>query len=599
MMANGYLLRVCENRYVSLRAMADGSLLRTAAFNGIDHLVVPIVTAVGDNVWWPANAPTPELVPASVLAAHAFSRNNRPIVMGHPKSGGDYCSANDPKILQEYAFGQMFASSFENGRIIVEAWLDPVRAAAVGPDAVSVIDRLRAGEQVEVSEGDFVVTVAESGEVNGKKYGARWVSAVSDHLAMLPAGDVGACDNKMGCGGPRVSVLRSNIGIVGSVGTNPIVHQVGYEIGNPSLRFAGGKEVNMKESLFKRMAAKIKSAMSNNNLRWKLYKAISALEPGVEYVDDEDVAAGTVRYVVMICFGDSWASNSEMQFHYYQRTFTADTAGLVTVNDDRVELVYDETKAWVVLPAAEAEEIDEAEPEIAVTVAEDGTVTDCKCHDVHNTNKGESNMKPNEAQKNLAGKLIAATASPFEESDRATLEGMSEAKLGSLVSKFADAATTTTTTTTTPAAMPEPVAVVVSTPVAPLTASASAVVPQPGQRILTEAEYASLKTAADAFQAVQSARRTHLVLSLKTACGNAFTEADLNALDTPVLEKLAASHHIDMPASADFSLRGIPQSTLVTSEADKLAKHKPKDTWALALAAKNKREGRGSDDKAN
>lgn len=704
-------LRVLENRYVELRSMADGSLLRTAAFNGIDHLVVPIVTAVGDNVWWPANAPTPELVPASVLAAHAFSRNNRPVVMGHPKSGGDYVSANDPKILQEYAFGQMFASEFKDGRIVVEAWLDPVRAAAVGPDAVDVIDRLRAGKQVEVSEGDFVVTVAESGEVNGKKYGARWVSAVSDHLAMLRADEVGACDNKMGCGGPRVSVLRSNMSGLGF--NDPVESATVIDPGEaPAMRFsalsqartptytgtesvkwykpsfadfvkyldnsseppktvsqcstsmkadiashsllgdpsassfsdmstfcvvnpANGKlneralrgvlagrgssgeisdsalasaqeiarrllnsefsasitasEVSMKESIFKRMAAKIKSAMSNNDLRWKLYKAISALEPGVEYVDDEDTEAGTVRYVVMIRFGDSWDSNSETQYHYYQRTFTTDTAGAVTVNDDRIELIYDEQSAWQPKPSDTPDD-----PSMVLATATscgcpDKTNCSCPNHEV-NENKGENNMKPNEAVKNLASRLITSSASPFEESDRATLEGMSEDKLGALASKFAEASAAV------------PAAVAVAEPVPAVTASAaSAAATQPGQRILTETEYAALKTAADAFQSVQQARRTHLVSSLKTACGNAFTEADLQALDTPVLEKLAASHRIDVPAAADFSLRGIPQSSLTTSEADKINAHKPKDTWALALAAKNKREGRQSNDdgKAN
>lgn len=197
-------------RFLSLSAMADGSLLRDAVFEGITYVVVPIVSAVGDKVWWPANAPTPELVPADVLAAHAFTRNNRPIVMGHPKVSGDYCSANSPQILERYGFGHMFAAEYSNQRIKVEAWLDPLRAAQVGPDATKVIQRLQAGEQVEVSEGNYVVTVIESGTIDGKNYGARWLSAVSDHLAMLPEGVEGACSVTMGCGGPRVAVLRES-----------------------------------------------------------------------------------------------------------------------------------------------------------------------------------------------------------------------------------------------------------------------------------------------------------------------------------------------------------------------------------------------------
>lgn len=669
-----YKIRVLENRYVELRSMADGSQLRTATFNGVEHIVVPIVTAVGDNVWWPANAPTPEFVPASVLASHAFSRNNRPVVMGHPKTGGDYTTANDPKILEEYGFGQMFASSYESGRIVVEAWLDPVKAELVGPDAVSVCERLKAGKKVEVSEGDYVVTVTEQGEYGGKKYGARWVSAVNDHLAMLPEGDIGACSNEMGCG-PRVAVLRSNMDKVDDgmptlrtsvltqarrpsfTGTEtvawvkpsfsdyvkyldnsatppksvaqcsstlkekiashtllgdpsassfsdlaffPVVNPANDKLNERALRavlgargssadipaetlasaqeiarrllnseFSSAVSANsskletakqeataMEGGLVKRLISKIRSAMSNNDLRWKLYKIISDLEPGVEYVDDEDVEGGTVRYVVLVSFGSGWSSNSEIEYHFYQRTFSIDaSSGAITVNDDRVEVVFDETRAWI--PKDEAPVEDD--------VAEFALETSCSC-------KGDRNMSavaskaivPTATQKDLTDKLITSSASPFEESDRPVLESMSEDKLQSLAETYKEA---------------EPAAAVVA-PVAPSSVTASAAA-TPAQRVLTEEEYLTLKSAADAFQAQQKARHGHLVASLKTA-QTAFTEAELHAMDMSTLEKMATAFKVGEPATVDFSVRGIPSSRMSGNDT-----HPLPDTWGLNSKATN------------
>lgn len=692
-------LRVLENRYVELRSMADGSLLRMATFNNVEHIVVPIVTAVGDNVWWPANAPTPEFVPASVLAAHAFSRNNRPVVMGHPKSGGEYVSANDPEILEEYGFGHMFASSFANGRIVVEAWLDPVKAEQVGPAAVSVCERLRAGEQVEVSEGDYVVTKVEKGQFNGKQYGAVWVSAVSDHLAMLHEGDVGACSNEMGCGGPRVAVLRASLdGSFGAAkaatsidpdgkptmrisalsqarrptftGTEsvrwskpsladyvkyldnsseppktvgqcltelkekiaahtllgdpsassfadlssfPVVNPANDKLNERALRavlvgrgssadvsdtaLASAQEIarrllnsefsvsisasegtntmkngETKNNLFKRMLASIRSAVSNNDLRWNLYKALCEIQPGVAFVEDEDVDTKIVTYCVIIRYGDYY--DSEMEYHYFQRGFDYDADANITLAANATEVEF--VTGWE--PVADAT--------TATTIPEITAAAACGCAN----EKGDKTMKPtvSQAQKDFVNRLIVSSVSPFEESDRGMLESMTEDKLKSLVDAYKEPEKVVEKAVAGPA---------VETPaVTASAASASAVSPAPGQRVLTEDEYSALKTAADAFQRQQQARRGHLVTSLKAACGNAFTEADLNALDTHTLEKLAISHRIDTPASADFSLRGVPSSSLSLSEEDKLKAHKPTDTWAIALAEKNKRTGRVADD---
>lgn len=197
---------VSTQRLVYFRSSVDGSLLRTAELNGTSYLVVPCVSKLGDNVEWPINAPYPELIPSDVLSLATHMRNNRPVVMGHPQSDtGDYVSANTPDILAKYAFGHVFNARFESDKVLCDLWLDPARASAVGPDAESVIQRLQAGQTVEVSEGNYVVVDETPGEWNGRKFGAKWVLCFPDHVATLREDEIGACSIEDGCGALRAS----------------------------------------------------------------------------------------------------------------------------------------------------------------------------------------------------------------------------------------------------------------------------------------------------------------------------------------------------------------------------------------------------------
>lgn len=547
-----------QSYFVGVTASADGSQLREETFNNVSYIVVPIVSAVGDRVWWPINSPSPVLILASVLETHAQTRNYRPVVMGHPIVSGDYVSANSPQVLEEWSFGFMFNSVFDDGKIKVEAWLDPERAKIVGAAAENVISRLKNGENVEVSEGNDVLYVREEGEFNGQKYGIRWVSVANDHLAMLDVGEKGACDNKMGCG--RVMASGANNGTFASRDLN-------ISILTNDLAISGAKSMSkdkakdkakQKQSIFGRMMASIRNAMSNNALRWKLYGALCEIEPGVQYVDDEDVAAGTVRYVVVLSYGYEWDSDSEREYHTYQRTFTIDAQDNVTINNDRVELVYDETKAWVVKPNGDGAVGDGPEEQPATSdMPMASTEKPCECQKSTNANKGGNEiMTPTVAQKNFASKLISASASPFEESDRGMLEAMPEPKLQALSEKFEEK-------TEEPAPVPAPVV------------AAS----DPNSVTLTREEYQMMRAASDAHAATIAARKSHLVSSL-AAAQTGLTESDLNEMSLPTLDKLAISFKIDQPSVADYSLRGVPESrTTVASAARPLP-----DTWGLNKA---------------
>jgi hypothetical protein len=70
---------------------------------------------------------------------------------------------------------------------------------------LEVVNRLRAGQPVEVSTGYFADMEATNGVWNGAAYTGITRNIRPDHLALLPD-EVGACSWVDGCGAPRVNV---------------------------------------------------------------------------------------------------------------------------------------------------------------------------------------------------------------------------------------------------------------------------------------------------------------------------------------------------------------------------------------------------------
>jgi hypothetical protein len=323
----------------------NGSLLRTEQFNGRDYIVCPVVSMLGDTVVWSVTAPAPEFVPAQVVYIASQGWNYRPVVMNHPQVDGEYVSANSPAVLEQNCFGFVFNADYtDKDQLLVEAWLDPTSAETVGPEAVDVIARLQAGEIVEVSNGQYVIMSMQEGKtITGQEYYAVWEQVVPDHLAMLGQGSVGACSIEMGCGANRVLVQKENVIQVTQGAVRPLIvpqdNRSEVKVAASEIEDKPKENQQQRVGLFDRLMAKIRSSMSNNDLRFKLYKALSDIEP-VEYVDDEDVDTKTVRYVVVVRYGDYWMDDWKPEYHYYQRTFSADAAENVTINDDRIELEY-------------------------------------------------------------------------------------------------------------------------------------------------------------------------------------------------------------------------------------------------------------------
>ena len=184
----------------------DSSAIRQETWNGKEYTVVPVI-AIVEGVLYGANATTPEFASSTEFGKFPEAWNGRPVVLNHPQIDGIYVSAGSPQVLEQYQMGFMFNTTLDGTKLKTEAWLDNVRITELGGTFQETLDRINAGEIVEVSVGTFLDTIDELGTFNGKNYGARWANIAPDHLAILEKGLTGACSVKDGCG-TRVFAMR-------------------------------------------------------------------------------------------------------------------------------------------------------------------------------------------------------------------------------------------------------------------------------------------------------------------------------------------------------------------------------------------------------
>jgi hypothetical protein len=192
--------RMNQSRQVHLRNALGA--VRVTEYDGREHLVVPVV-ALMDGVIHAVNASTPERVTTATLARAAHTWNGRHAVLGHPVKNGQQISANDSAVLQQQGIGTLFNSRMSGNKLLMDAYIDPVKAERVG--GAKFLEDLRSGNPCEVSVGAFVVTDPTPGMHNGKPFKAIWRETAGDHLAFLPGG-IGACSGDMGCGANRAAM---------------------------------------------------------------------------------------------------------------------------------------------------------------------------------------------------------------------------------------------------------------------------------------------------------------------------------------------------------------------------------------------------------
>lgn len=161
--------------------------------DGRAHVVAPIVALVAGVV-------NGELVTADELTAFAAAWNGRPVPLRHPQdAAGQFISANSPEVIAASVIGQVFEMHVEGDRLLGEMWLDVEKCERLGGDALRALQRLEAGEVIEVSTAYFCDQESAEGVFDGKRYAAVQHHLRPDHVALLPD-EVGACSIADGCG---------------------------------------------------------------------------------------------------------------------------------------------------------------------------------------------------------------------------------------------------------------------------------------------------------------------------------------------------------------------------------------------------------------
>lgn len=475
--------------------------LRSATFLNQEYLVMPVVALV-EGVLFAVNAPAPELVLAEEFARSPQGWNGRPVMLDHPSTGDERVSANDPLVLERGCFGSVFNTRVEDKKLKMEAWLNLARAAQV-EGASALIDRVKAGEMVEISVGVFVVQEDLAGSHHGKPYRAVWRNIVPDHLALLPEGTTGACSNDMGCGAPRV---------------------------------AASAEPEVKMTLRERFLKMVESfrpsqqGASDIELRQELEAALRAVEPGFMGVDAVFPDDGKVVY----------ACAPQDQYIYFERSYTFDATTGVTLADD----------------ATEVEQVVKYEPVRAAEAAGCGCVKKASAP----TTEGEMVMaEASKEKKDRVAKLVAKLAA----SKNPVLVAMG-ASATVLEQSHDELITKLETEADKP--VPEPTPAPAPTPQQPVPAPApvpEAKKPQTEEEFLASAPD-SIKQIVTEHKAASAQKKTELVAGLKTAQA-VFTEADLNAMDVPHLEKLARMAGAKMPTN--FVGAGAPRDAAAGDDA--------------------------------
>ena len=528
-------------RFVRLTGAANVAEMRTMTFEGAEHLVVPVVALIGNAVVRPMHSTGPEFVPAEELALAPGGWDGRPVMPDHPADGTG--SANEPRTLERFRFGQLFGTRFESGRLKTEAWLDVARAERLGGDALRVIERCRGGEPVEVSVGCWVALEQVNGvSPSGTPYEFRWAGVTPDHLAMLPEGVEGACSIEMGCGAPRAAQAAPEINE-----RRAAMRAAGQEAKRMNLP----KRIldAMKSSLGFRRAAE-DEGQSNMDLEGALWSAIYAAEPAVQWISDVFQESQTFIYVT---------SPSHDSMMWWRRSYSVAEDDTVTLADD-TEQVEPVTRYEPLAAKADAE----SDPEPKSTDHPATARAACGCQ---GKGEGHAAPAPDEGEsmstkvKDLVGRLIANAASPFTDDDKAHLEALGEAKLTAL-----DAALQP--------AEPEPEKVAKEEP---------AKEPDDSERISKE-ELADLKAAASAYKRQQAAAKTALIAKLKGAVQDAYSETELQAMSVEQLEKVSKLAKVDTAPERDYTGRGFP----VTGDDADDDDYEPPDTYGFVAAAKAK-----------
>lgn len=493
---------------VSIRASVQTSLISEGVLEGVTYIVAPVVMMVGDAVIRSLGSEGPEFVPLCELERAPESWNYRPVVMSHPVSeNGAPQLACDVKVLERTRFGYVFNARIANGKLTAEMWLDPIRAAIVGADAVQFVERVKAGEVADVSVGALVaIEKVEGTSAKGESYSYVWHDLAPDHLAGLPLGTPGACSVELGCGTPRAAAATTQ---------------------------KGGELMKALQRLLAAVFAKADMGESDATTRDRLHTALFSTEAGFDSVYEVYPESKTVIFTVY--------RDSEYKWLRSEYTMNEDgTVALGTAEEVMPTTSFEPVAAAGIIDVAAA-----PEPKVKEVVP----VAACGCGGNPNATvapaqEGASKMSEvTQKVKDLAGALITCAHSPFKEEDRAGLEAMTETRLSEFAATFSEPAKVET----------------------PAPAPAAAAAQTEDQWLATAPD--SIRALVSRAKVEEKARQAGLVSALKAAQSH-YDETQLAAMSIDKLEELSAVLGTAAAEPQDFSGRVISAPASVSAIAD-------------------------------
>lgn len=481
-----------------IRASSSTAAVTIRQYKGEDHLVVPFVVMVGDSVVRPMGSEGPEFISSEVLSFAPEIWNGTNVILDHPNGAATAC---DPATLEATQFGTAFNSRFENGALQIDLWLSPSRAEIVGPEAVSIINKCKQNQKVEVSFAPYMVVEEEKGtSPNNVPYDYRVVAIVgADHIAALPEGVVGACSISMGCGGP--SIMK------------------------------GMQSMGDQTSFYKRMIAAFSSLLRPNadvgdlDLWVRIAESLRASEVGFQNLEEIFHDSDTTGRIIYST--GNWESSS-----LWQRGFTISEEGVIKLEADRTEVRKDSATYSPVM------EVESPTAEILVA-ASDGDNHQCSC----NQSPRKELVHMSDKKKGFVAKLMACGR--FKQ---AVLEAMTEEVLESLAGAVDAEASAAASGALSTIATADPVTGALT----PVMISRDQALAAIG---ITEDQLAAMQTAAIAHQAQLNAHKAQLITDLAAAQAN-FTAADLQAMSVETLEKLTRTLQT-ASGRADFSFSNV------------------------------------------
>lgn len=142
-----------------------------------------------------------ELLIEEEFGRHVASWEGRPLVIGHPRRGGQYVPAGS---LGVQNVGYFVRAHVDNARLKGELWFDEAKLASAGSKGDELRRRLENNELIELSSAYFRDLEPTPGVHRGRQYRGIARNLRPDHVAIL-LHERGACSIADGCGVPRLN----------------------------------------------------------------------------------------------------------------------------------------------------------------------------------------------------------------------------------------------------------------------------------------------------------------------------------------------------------------------------------------------------------